>query len=110
MELSMTSRVTLFPCHIQIKVMNTLPSLPPANEVCEGYVFTLVCQSFCSRGVFTSVHAGIHFPLGRHPLRSRYPPPGADPPFAVHAGRYGNKRAVHILLECILVVSLISGL
>ena len=24
--------------------------LPPANEVCEGYVFTPVCQSFCSRG------------------------------------------------------------
>ena len=24
--------------------------LPPANEVCEGYVFTPVCQSFCSPG------------------------------------------------------------
>ena len=24
--------------------------LPPANEVCEGYVFTRVCQSFCSQG------------------------------------------------------------
>ena len=24
--------------------------LPPANEVCEGYVFTLVCQSCCSQG------------------------------------------------------------
>ena len=24
--------------------------LPPANEVCEGYVFTPVCQSFCSGG------------------------------------------------------------
>ena len=24
--------------------------LPPANEVCEGYVFTGVCQSFCSQG------------------------------------------------------------
>ena len=23
--------------------------LPPANEVCEGYVFTPVCQSFCSQ-------------------------------------------------------------
>ena len=23
---------------------------PPANVVCEGYVFTLVCQSFCSQG------------------------------------------------------------
>ena len=25
-------------------------SLPPANEVCEVYVITLVCQSFCSQG------------------------------------------------------------
>ena len=41
--------------------------LPPANEVCEGYVFTRVCQSFCSRGGSASVHAGI-------------PPPTADPP------------------------------
>ena len=24
--------------------------LPPANKVCEGYVFTPVCQSFCSQG------------------------------------------------------------
>ena len=24
--------------------------LPPATEVCEGYVFTHVCQSFCSLG------------------------------------------------------------
>ena len=32
--------------------------LPPANEVCEGYVFTRVCQSFCSGGdVMVSQHA-----------------------------------------------------
>ena len=34
------------------------------------------------------------------------PPPPEQippPPGAVHAGRYGNKRAVRILLECILV-------
>ena len=24
--------------------------LPSTNEVCEGYVFTPVCQSFCSQG------------------------------------------------------------
>ena len=29
--------------------------LPPAKEVCEGYVFTPVCQSFCSQG-----GAGVH--------------------------------------------------
>ena len=28
----------------------SLTYLPPANEVCEGYVFTPVCQSFCSGG------------------------------------------------------------
>ena len=27
--------------------------LPPANEVYEGYVFTPVCQSFCSGGGWT---------------------------------------------------------
>ena len=26
------------------------PFSPPANVVCEGYVFTPVCQSFCSQG------------------------------------------------------------
>ena len=31
--------------------------LPPANEVCEGYVVTLVCQSFYSVGVVVSQHA-----------------------------------------------------
>ena len=32
--------------------------LPPANEVCEIYVFTRVCQSFCSWGdVMVSQHA-----------------------------------------------------
>ena len=64
--------------------------LPLANVVCEGYVFTRVCQSFCSQGGSASVHAGI-------------PPPGADPPGAdppheqttlpgtEHAGRYGQR-------------------
>ena len=31
--------------------------LPPANEVCEGHVFTLVCQSFCSGGGVCLMHA-----------------------------------------------------
>ena len=29
---------------------NLIEFLPPANEVCEGYVFTPVCQSFQSQG------------------------------------------------------------
>ena len=93
--------------------------LPPANEVCEGYVFTRVC---------TSVHRGEY--LGRYPHRDQvHPPPPQDqihpldqvhppgpgkpphgpgtsplgpstpptldqahtPPEAVHAGRYGQQ-------------------
>ena len=36
-------------------------SLPPANEVCEGYVFTPVCQSFCSQGGCLGSHLGGRF-------------------------------------------------
>ena len=66
----------------------------PANEVCEGYVFTPVCQLFCSQGgVSASVHPGIH-PPEQTPPRSRHPP-GVDTPMhphcAVHAGRYGQQ-------------------
>ena len=42
--------------------------LPPANVVCEGYVFTRVCYSFCSQG--GSTWPGIPPP----------PRPGATPP------------------------------
>ena len=49
--------------------------LPPANEVCEGYVFTGVCLS---TGVSAPLHAGIH-PPGRHP-RVETHTPWADPP------------------------------
>ena len=38
--------------------MSSLALLPPANEVCEGYVFTPVCQSFCSGGA--CVAGGMH--------------------------------------------------
>ena len=70
--------------------------LPPANEVCEGYVFTYVCHSV-HRGGSASVHAGIPQPpppLGADPLQDQ-PPSGAgtaprsrQPSCAVHAGRY----------------------
>ena len=49
--------------------------VPPANEVCEGYVFTPVCQSFCSQeegGVCLSACWDIH-PLEQIPLMSRHP-------------------------------------
>ena len=58
--------------------------LPPANEVCEGNVFTGVCLStgwgLCSGGLC----------LGGGVLCQ------GDPP-------YGNMQAVRILLECIFV-------
>ena len=52
--------------------------LPPANEVCEGYVFTRVCQSFCSGGV--SQHAlqvvSQHVSRGVYPsMPYRFPGP-----------------------------------
>ena len=69
---------------IQIKALTSLPS---ANEVCEGYVFTPVCQSFCSQ-----VGGGVPRPrperckgpgrggegcvcVSQHALRQTAPPP-----------------------------------
>ena len=58
-----------------------------------------------------SVHAGIHPPEQTppweqtHPPEQTPPPPGADTPLLAQCmlGDTGNKRAVCILLECILV-------
>ena len=60
--------------------------LLPANEVCEGYVFTPVCQSFCSQG--GSTWAGIPCPWAGTSPPSRYtPPPGRYTPGQVLPGR-----------------------
>ena len=80
--------------------MNTY--LPPANEVCEGYVFTSVCPS--TRGVCLSAcwdsrppWDTTHPPGADTPLRADTPPPQSRPPQArhplctVHAGRYGQQ-------------------
>ena len=55
--------------------------LPPANEFCEDYVFTPVCQSFCSQegGVCLSACWDT--------------PPRSSTPRAVHAGRYGQQAS-----------------
>ena len=74
----------------------TLRELAP---LCEGYVFTPVCQSFCLRGGSAPVYYGIH-------PHWEADPPGSRPPCTVHAGRYGQQRAVCILLECILVLDI----
>ena len=44
----------------------------------------------------------VHPPGPRTPPNQIHPLDQIHPP-TVHAGRYGNKRAVRILLECILV-------
>ena len=69
--------------------------LPPANEVCEGYVFTGVCLSTTVSSEGGSLSGGISVQEG-----GLCPGEGlcqGDPP------PYGNVRAVRILLECILV-------
>ena len=53
--------------------------LPPANEVCEGYVFTHVCHSV-HRGVSASVHAVKTLT----PPWSRYPPGNRHTPQSIH--------------------------
>ena len=104
----------------------------PQTKLLKGNVFTPVCQLLCSRGrcippcngqggvsaswsgkctypwedtpgqtphgqMLTWVDNPLdRHPLGRHPLRQTPPPPTP--------GRSLN-RAVHIVLECILVVS-----
>ena len=93
--------------------LKTKVLLPPATKLGKGDVFTRVCDS---------VHRGglPHCMLGHthpHPPRTRgghLPPsgPGTTPlrdqrhPIAqCMLGDTGSKRAVHILLECILVRS-----
>ena len=96
-----------FPEEVPTSKCSTNLLLPPSNVVCEGYVFTCVCQSFCSQGGSASVHAEIpppeqtpqeQTPPKSRPLRSRHPPradipseqtpprsrhpPGADTPLS----------------------------
>ena len=99
--------------------------LPPANEVCEDYVFTGVCLftggGVClwSRGVGrhppgqthtspgqTHTSLGRHSsPLGRHPpghIPPRHTLPWADTPPSRHP-LADSQQAVRIPLECILL-------
>ena len=83
--------------------------LPPANEVCESYVFTPVCHSVHRGGGLPQCMLECTSPpntRGRTPRDKRQTPsrPEADPPWnQCILGDTGNKRAVRILLECILV-------
>ena len=88
--------------------------LPPANEVCEGYVFTPVCLSTgvgdClgpdpggmsgGGGVLAGMSPGPHLAVGVSRPRGCIPAcTEADPPLS----RGLLLRAVRIILECILV-------
>ena len=77
------------------------------NEVLQGYVFTRVCD-YVHRGggVSASVHARIHPPLGADttppPLLADTPREQTPQREQCMLGDTGNKRAVRILLGCIL--------
>ena len=75
--------------------------LPPANEVCEGYVFTGVCLS--KRGGCLS-HCMLGHTLWEQTLPGADTPQSRYPPVQCMLGDTGNKRAVSILLEGMLVV------
>ena len=96
--------------------------LPPANEVCEGYVFTGVCLStggclpHCMLGYTPTGQTPsgqTDTPLGRPPWTDRHPPPGQTPPCPPEQTPFpcsacldtANKRAVRIPLKYILVLS-----
>ena len=80
--------------------------LPPANEVCEGCVFTRVCLSTGGSTWAGTPRAGtppegyvLHVSvcpqrgeyLGRYTPRAGTPPRQVHLPGAVHAGRYGQQ-------------------
>ena len=101
----------------QITLSIPLVLLPPAKEVCEGYAFTPVCQSFCSQwgGWYPSMHCRSPGPhpggsWGVWPGGSPGPHPGGGYP-SMHRGKHPPcsrwllLRAVRILLECIHVKS-----
>ena len=119
--------------HTDLRKLTTRLLLPSANEVCEGYVFTPVCQSFCfgGGGVCLSTCWDTQYPLPQEDTSpgSRHPPadpPGQQPSQSRHPlvtdtphhhphpqeqcmlGDMDNKWAVRILLECILVSSICS--
>ena len=64
-------------------VQNTTKYFPPANEVCEGYVFTPVCQSLCSWGTPPSLQVHpqdqVHPPGPGTPPETRYTPRKVNP-------------------------------
>ena len=74
----------------------------------QGNVFTPICQSFCSQGECTCARTdtipGRHTPFGKYPPKQTPLPLGRHP-----FPRRQLKRAIHILLECILVANVVRN-
>ena len=76
--------------------------LPPANEVCEGYVFTHMCQSFCSgggipaclAGGILACLAGLQGGVSQHALQVSRPTPKGE----VEGSGWGGLQA-HTLVR-----------
>ena len=106
------SSVMLRVAHNYASNLSSIPGqvskfLPPANKVCEGYVFTGVCLSTGGEYLGKYTSRQVH-PLGKVYPRAGTPPgrylPGAGtPPGHSACWDMVNKRAVRIPLECILV-------
>ena len=105
-----------WPSCFELSVTQRVSLLPPANEVCEGYVFTGVCLS--TRGDVCLWSRGVSAtPLGRHPQAdtppdqtphpTRHPTRADNPPTPSEGSDTVNKRAVRIPLECILVYGIV---
>ena len=101
-ELSSPLQYTLSIC---MSYCYKLTLLPPATKLRQGNVFTPVCHSVHRVGV-SATHPWADTPQGRCPSPAQcmlgYTPPHSACWDAV------NKRAVRILLECILVCLLLS--
>ena len=78
--------------------------LPPATKLGQGNIFRSVCQELCPQRGVSATNAlprdtpRADTPRNRHPLE-KTPPPLEQ----CMLGDTGNKRALRILLECILV-------
>ena len=74
----------------KVSVWSFLPHIYHPQWSCEGYVFTPVCQSFCSQGGLPQCTLGYHHPPGAYtpgpgtrwdqaPLQTRHPPRPGTP-------------------------------
>ena len=92
-----TRVVIRMPTLANLCITGKLGSLPPTNEVWGIVMFLHLSVILFTGERSDPLHAGIHTPQGRHP-------PGQTPPGILRDTV--NKRAVRILVECILVTQI----